>query len=123
MHADQLKTIDDYIFQFPEHIQKALQELRQCLKKAVPEGEEVFEHLPCIVFDGKVIVTFQVIQNQLLLHLMRSNFQPNRSDQTNALDAKGSLVFSFERSIPYDFIHKMIAARARKELVSKWAPK
>jgi len=48
-----IKEIDNYIIQQPENVRGILAELRQTIKKAVPEAEDsphaINTHVPCAV--------------------------------------------------------------------------
>ena len=50
------KTIDEYISRFPEELQEKLEKIRQTIKKAAPEAEEVISYqMPAFKQNGILV--------------------------------------------------------------------
>ena len=52
----QFETIDEYIKAFPEDVQRILEKMRQTIRKAAPEAEEVISYkIPTFRLNGNLV--------------------------------------------------------------------
>jgi uncharacterized protein YdhG (YjbR/CyaY superfamily) len=58
-------AIDDYIKTFPEDIQAVLQTIRQTIKKAAPESEEVISYKMPVFKQKGILVWFAAFKNHI----------------------------------------------------------
>jgi uncharacterized protein YdhG (YjbR/CyaY superfamily) len=109
-------TIDQYIAAFSPEVQGILQRVRQVMREAAPDAQEVISYgMPAFKQDG-IIVYFAAFRNHLGL------YPPVRGDPdiekavAPYAGEKGNLRFPFGRPIPYDLIARIAALRLGQNL-------
>ena len=107
------KSIEDYIAKFPPDVRRILEQLRQTIRKAVPEATEAIKYgMPTFVFEGN-LVFFAAWKNHI-------GFYPRIKEFENELAGydgdKGSIQFPFDQPIPYNLIRRMAKFRAKENL-------
>ncbi|QEN04755.1 DUF1801 domain-containing protein [Thiospirochaeta perfilievii] len=115
------KTIDDYISAQPEGTKEALITMKQCILKALPDVEELFNYnIPAfaLVKNGK-------IEQQIMIagYKKHVGFYPHPTTiekfydrLTDFKQGKGSIQFPIDKPIPCDLIIEMV--KYRKQLIN-----
>jgi len=106
-------TVDEYIAAFAPEIQVVLQKIRQTVKAAAPDAEEIISYrMPALKLNG-ILVYFAAFKKHIGL------FPPVRGD-VSLMKAvkpyagpKGNLQFPFEKPIPYGLIRRIVKARVQ----------
>ena len=114
--------VDEYISQQPEDTQRALQELRRCIKVAAPKAIELINYdIPAfaLVEGGK-----RDKQIMIAGYKKHVGFYPGppvvekfARELSEYKTAKGSIQFPLNESIPSDLVIEMVKFRL-KEIVS-----
>ena len=118
MAKTDFKTVDEYISTFPEDVQDTLEKIRQTIKKAVPEAQEVISYqIPAFKFHGWVLyfsaykhhyslscpppfTVFDVFEKELSLYEI----------------SKSAIKFPADKPIPLTLISDMAKYRAKENL-------
>ena len=109
-------TIDDYIAGFPPDVQKILRKIRQTIRKAAPDANEVISYrMPAFKRNG-ILVYFAAFKNHIGLY-------PPVQGDAELIEAaapyageKGNLRFPLDRPIPYDLIDRIVRLKVRQEM-------
>lgn len=115
-------TIDAYIAAFSPKVQAVLQKVRQVVRNAAPQAQEVISYRMPALKQGGVLVYYAAFKEHLGLYPpVTGDARIERAVAAYA-GAKGNLRFPFDRPIPYDLIGRIVELRLRKSL-AKPVPK
>ena len=113
------KTIDEYIATFPENIQSILQELRQTIKDAAPQAEEVISYqMPAFKLNG-ILVYFAAFKNHISFFPTASAIEAFKEELSDYETSKGTVRFPLDKPIPLDLVRKMVCYRVSENLNKK----
>ncbi len=110
------RTIDEYIKEWPDDIQRLLQQMRQTIKKAAPEAKEVISYgMPA--FKGKrVLVYFAAHKSHIGFYPTASGIA-NFSKELAAFESsKGAVQFPLDKPLPLDLVEKITKFRVKEDL-------
>ncbi len=117
---NEIKTIDEYIAQFPDERQARLFEIREVIRAASPEGttEKISWGMPTFYFYGN-LVHFAAAK-------AHTGFYPGASGVENfagRLDGygttKGAIQFPYNKPLPKELIADIVKFRAAENLAAK----
>ena len=115
----QFKTIDEYIKTFPEDVQSLLEKMRQTIRKAAPEAEEVISYqIPTFKLKGN-LVYFAAFKNHIGFYPTSSAIEAFKKELAPYKGAKGSVQFPMRKPIPYDLVKKITIFRRKENLAKK----
>ena len=106
-------SIDEYIGNFPDEVQKILEKLRTTIKAAAPEaGEKISYNMPTFTLDGKYLVYFAAWKQHVAFYgAPRGN--PEFDEALSPYESgAGTLQFQYDKPIPYDLVAKIVKFRA-----------
>jgi len=110
------RTIDDYIKTFPEDIQDVLQTIRQTIKKAAPESEEVISYkMPAFKQKG-ILVWFAAFKNHVGFFPKVNAIKKFEKELLKYETSKGTIRFPLDKKIPLSLISKITKFRVKEEL-------
>jgi uncharacterized protein YdhG (YjbR/CyaY superfamily) len=110
------KNIDEYIANFPAHIQRILQELRETIRKAAPEAEEIISYqMPTFKLKG-ILVHFAAHTNHIGFYPTPSGIENFKEELSDYESAKGSVKFPIDQPLPLDTITKIVNFRVHENL-------
>ncbi len=113
----QFKTIDEYIRTFPKDVQNILEEMRQTIRKEVPEAEEAISYqIPTFKLNGRNLVHFAAYKNHIGFYPTSSGIEAFKKELSPYKGAKGSVQFPLKEPIPYDLAKKIVIFRVKEEL-------
>jgi len=108
-------NVDDYIRGFSPEVQTILQQVRQVVREAAPNAQEVISYrMPALRQHG-ILVYFAAFKGHIGL------YPPVRGDAGIEKAAaayageKGNLRFPFNKPIPYDLIARITELRVRQD--------
>lgn len=111
-----LKTIDEYIAQFPKSTQVLLKTLRTTIKKAAPKAEEKISYgIPTFTLSGN-LVHFGAYKNHIGLYPSPSAVIAFKKELTEYKTSKGSILFPLDKPLPLLLINKIITFRVKESL-------
>ncbi len=115
------KDIDDYIsIQTPE-VQILLEQMRQTIKKAAPEAEEVISYnMPAFKYHG-MLVYFAAYKNHIGFYATPTGHSEFEAELSVYKQGKGSVQFPLSQSLPWDLISRIVKFRVKENLKKKSA--
>lgn len=116
MDKNKATSIDAYISACPENVQQQLHQLRNTLKKLVPDAEEKISYaIPTFSLAGN-LVHFAAYKNHI-------GFYPGASGIRNFLEelsayetSKGTIQFPLNQPLPLDLISRIVHFRVQENL-------
>ncbi len=106
------KNIDDYIADFPEEVQKILQNIRKAIQKITPESTEAIKYtIPTFVLNGKNLVHFAAFKNHIGFYPTPTGIESFEPALSVYNQGKGSVQFPLDQPIPIDLIEKIVKFR------------
>ncbi len=116
MAAKTYKNVDEYISTFPKNVQPILQKLRQTIKEAAPEAEEVISYqMPAFKLNG-VLVWFAAFKDHISLFPKVSAIKAFKEKLANYQTSKGTIRFPLNEPIPFNLIKEIVQFRVRENL-------
>jgi uncharacterized protein YdhG (YjbR/CyaY superfamily) len=106
-----IQTIDDYLSQLDPEKRKALQHLRETIRKIAPRAEECISYgLPAFRLDGRMLVWFGASTNHVSFY--PGGVVQTLGDELKKYDtSKGTIRFSPDRPLPATLVRKLVKAR------------
>ena len=108
-------TVDDYIARFPADVRAVLEKVRQTVRTAAPDAQEIISYkMPALKQNG-ILIYFAAFEKHI-------GFYPPvkgdaRLEQAAAAYAgeKGNLRFPLDKPIPFKLIERLTRFRARQD--------
>lgn len=115
MESKQIKTIDEYILEYPEEIQKRLYTLRDIILKIAPEaGEKISWGMPTFTYNGN-LVHFAAAKNHIGLYPAPSAIEAFSEELKPYKTSKGAVQFPNNQDLPLDLISRMVEYRLEEQ--------
>ena len=116
-------TIDEYISSFPREVQAILRKIRETVRSAAPDAQEVISYqMPAFKVNG-VLVYFAAFQKHIGLYPPVSGDAGLERAIAPYAGEKGNLRFPLEQPIPYDLIARITKHRLKQDLAKAAAAK
>ena len=111
------KTPDEYIEQLPEKARIQLEQLRQIIKKAAPEAEEVISYqMPAFKYHG-MLVYYAAFKNHYSLFPMTKALEKFKVKLAGYETTKGTIHFSYDKPVPVKLITEIVQYRVKENLL------
>lgn len=118
-NSTQIKSIDEYINQFPDDIKIRLESIRAAIKKAVPNVTEVISYgMPAFKLN-KVLVYFAVNKNHIGFYPTTNPIIYFRKELEAYKTSKGAILFPLDKKIPLSLITKITRFRVKEDASTK----
>lgn len=109
-------NIDEYIADFPENIQKKLQEVRAAIRKAAPKAEETISYaIPTFTLEGN-LVHFAAFENHIGFYATPTGHKAFEEEFSIYKTGKGSVQFPLDKPMPVKLISKVVKFRVKENL-------
>lgn len=119
MLKKRIETIDEYIQDFPENVQRILESVRQTIRKAAPEAVEAISYqMPTFKLNGKNLVHFASFKNHIGFYPIPSAVEAFKKELSAYEQGKGSVQFPIGEPVPLDLIGRIVEFRV-KEIMNK----
>jgi uncharacterized protein YdhG (YjbR/CyaY superfamily) len=107
------KTVDDYIASAPEKRRAALKKLRQTIKAAAPNANEIVSYgMAGFKQSGKRVAYFAYWKSHTALYgTSRQFIKANAALLKPYVQSKGTLQFPADKPLPYALVTKIVEAR------------
>jgi uncharacterized protein YdhG (YjbR/CyaY superfamily) len=107
------KTIDEYLATVTSDQRRALEQLRQTIRAAVPDAEECISYgLAAFKLDGKPLVAFGASANHCSFYPMSSKTVAAFQKELRKYDtSKGTIRFPADAALPAVLVRKLVKAR------------
>ena len=118
-----IKTIDEFISQYPPEVQTILQKIRALIQKSAPGAEEAMAYgIPTFKLNSKNLVHFSAFKEHIGFYPTPAGIEKFRKELSAYEGAKGSVKFPLNKPIPYALIGKITQFRV-KEVSAQTTPK
>lgn len=109
------KTVDEYLMALPEDQQEALEKIRQAIKSAAPQAEEVISYqIPTYKLNGP-LVHFAAFKNHLSLVVVSKSIAETFAKELAPFKSSGRTIhFTPGKPIPVALVKKIVQARVRE---------
>lgn len=112
----QPKNIDEYLDTLPEKIRDIIEKIRQTIKKAVPQAEEVISYqMPAFKFHG-MLIWFAAFKNHYSLFAPKA-LQVFKDELTSYETTKSAIKFPLDKPAPVQLVTKIVKFIAKENLV------
>ncbi len=110
------KDIDEYISAQPGEIKPILEKLRQTIRKAAPQAEEVISYqMPAFKYYG-MLVYFAAWKNHIGFYPVSSGIKAFKKELSAFEVSKGTIKFPIDKPLPFGLISKIVKFRVNENL-------
>jgi uncharacterized protein YdhG (YjbR/CyaY superfamily) len=107
--------IDGYITQFPADVQAILQDVREKIRRAAPDAEEIISHqMPAFKQHG-ILVYSAAWKKHIGLYPPISGEQALEKAVARYAGPKGNLQFPLDEPMPLDLIERIVKLRVKQD--------
>ena len=111
-----VKSIDDYINQFPDDIKSKLETIRTAIKKAAPKSVEVISYGMPAFKQNKVLVYFAAGKNHIGFYPTPKPIIVFSKELEGYKTSKGAIQFPLDKKIPLTLISRITKYRVKEDL-------
>lgn len=112
-----LKTVEDYIIQFPKDLQVLLKKMRVVILEKAPQAIESISYgMPAYKTNGKPLVYFAAFKNHIGFYATPSGHTEFTEELSKYKSGKGSVQFPLDKPIPYDLIGRIVQFRVNENM-------
>lgn len=109
--SSDMKSIDQYIQEFPKEIQALLTEMRSAIHLAAPQAiEKISYQMPTFYLNGN-LVHFAAFKNHIGFYPTPSGITAFADELKGYTHAKGSVQFPIDKPLPLELIKKIVEFR------------
>jgi len=111
------KNIDQYIAGFPQDVQEILEKIRQTVGKVAPDAQETIKYgMPAFTLNGNPVY-FGAFKKHIDFYPPISSGSAEFRKELAAYEGpKRSLIFPFDKPIPFDLIRQIVELRVKENL-------
>ena len=114
--ATKFKTVDEYLSTFPPKTKSILRELRNTIKQAAPQAEELISYnMPAFKLNG-VLVYYAAYKEHIGFYPTSSPIRVFKNELTDYKTSKGAIQFPIEESIPMGLVKRIVKFRVNENL-------
>ncbi|MBD1385630.1 DUF1801 domain-containing protein [Mucilaginibacter rigui] len=106
---------DEYIAAFPHDVQTRLQQIREVIKKAVPQAQEVISYAMPAYKLNSVLVYFAGWDKHIGFYPGAGAIAHFKDELAAYKGAKGSVQFPLDEPLPVDLINNIISYRIKED--------
>ncbi len=107
-------TVDEYIKDFSEDVQKILSEIRRTILEIAPQAEESISYgMPAYKLKGKPLVYFAAFKNHIGFYATPSGHAAFEKELAKYKQGKGSVQFPIDKPMPLKLIAKIVEYRIK----------
>ena len=115
MELDEANAVDEYIARFPEGVRALLTQLRDVIRGAAPEAEEVISYAMPAYKLHTILVYFAGYEGHIGFYPCPAGIEAFKHEFTAYKWAKGSVQFPVSEPLPVDLITRIVRFRADQE--------
>lgn len=116
---EQKKTftgVDDYIASQPEPLRPLLEEVRQLIRKAAPQAEEVISYgMPGYRLNG-MLLWFGAAKNHYSLYPHAETIEAFKDKLAGYKTSKGTIQFHLDKPVPASLIKEIVKYKVKSNL-------
>jgi uncharacterized protein YdhG (YjbR/CyaY superfamily) len=112
-----MKSVDDYIKDFPDNVQVLLKQIRATILEVAPQSVEMISYgMPAYKLNGKPLVYFAGFKNHIGFYATPTGHAAFKDELSEYKQGKGSVQFPLDKPIPIDLVAKIVRFRVRENL-------
>lgn len=116
MNAAKPNSIDEYIADFPEEVQRVLAQVRATIRAAAPEAQEAIAYaMPAFKLNGP-LVYFAGYKNHIGFYATPTGHKAFAAELSVFKQGKGSVQFPLDQPMPLDLITRIVKFRVQENL-------
>lgn len=116
MKENTAPTVDLYLADFPLETMLLLNQLRETIRKAAPEAEEVISYqMPAYKFHG-MLVYFAGCKNHIGFYPTSSGIANFKKELSSYKSSRGSVQFPLDQPLPLELISEIVRFRVVENL-------
>jgi len=115
----EFKSIDEYIAAQPVKVRATLKNLRQTIKKAAPDAEEIISYQMLAYKFQEVLVYFAAFKNHFGFYPTSSAVKAFKEKLSSFEISKGAIKFPLDKPVPVKLITEIVKFRVKKNLEKK----
>jgi uncharacterized protein YdhG (YjbR/CyaY superfamily) len=109
-------NFDEYIITFPIETRKILEQLRETIKKAAPDAEEVISYgMPLFRQNGRLLY-FAAYKNHIGFYPMKTGIEAFKTRLSDYKWAKGTIQFPLDKPLPLGLITEIVKFRVNENM-------
>jgi len=109
-------NINAFIADFPEEVQKILEQIRETIQQAAPDATEAIKYgMPTFVLNGN-LVHFAAYKNHIGFYPAPTGIEAFIDELAPYRTGKGTIQFPIGQPIPFDLIEKVVKFRVEENL-------
>lgn len=113
------KNIDEYISLQTSEVQILLEQMRQTIKNAAPEAEEIISYnMPAFKYHG-MLVYFAAYKNHVGFYATPTGHSQFKEELSAYKQGKGSVQFPLSQPLPLELISRIVKFRVEENLKKK----
>ena len=113
------KTTEEYIEAFPPDVQDGLRQIRQAIREAAPQAEEVISYqMPAFKQNG-ILVWFAAFKNHIGFFPKVSAMDAFKGKLPGYQTSKGTIRFPLNKPIPVELVKEIVKFRVKENLSEK----
>jgi len=111
------KNIDEYLITLPPQVSAVLEKLRQTIKQAAPDAEEVISYsMPAFKYHG-MLVYFAAFKDHCSFFPGNAGLIDTMKEELKAYKtSKGTIQFTVEKPLAATLVKKIVKARMKENL-------
>lgn len=110
-----IRTIDEYIGQFPSEVQMLLERIRETIRQAAPEATETITYQMPTFKMKRNLVHFAAFTHHIGFYPGPSGISAFSEELKGIETSKGAIRFPLDKKIPYALIKKITLFRVQEE--------
>jgi len=116
MEPDKAKSIDEYIANCPEEVQKKLEDLRATIRASAPDAtEKISYQMPTFYLKGN-LVHFAALKNHIGFYPTPSGVDAFIKETAKYASTKGAIQFPLDEPLPLKLVSKIVKFRVKENL-------
>jgi uncharacterized protein YdhG (YjbR/CyaY superfamily) len=110
-----MDEVDNHIAQFPQEVQKVLNEIRQHIRSLVPDAQETITYgIPTFKVKGKNLVHFGGFKNHTSFFPGASGIEAFKNELSGYKVSRGTVRFPLGKPLPLDLITRIVKFRLKE---------
>ena len=114
--STKFKTVDEYLSTLPESTKVKLQKLRETIKKAAPQAEELISYNMPAIKMRRVLVYYAVFKGHIGFYPTASPIEAFKKELSSYEGSKGAVRFPINKPIPLQLVSKIVKYRVKEDL-------
>jgi len=116
MKKTAIKDVDAYIAAQPKNVAAKLKQLRQTVRSAAPEAQEIISYgMPAYKYHGR-LVYFGAFKNHISFYPRPSGSTTFQKELSQYKGAKGTVKLPLDKPLPLGLIRKIVKFKAKANL-------